>query len=176
MPRWGHSASFKRRTSSFPDRRGNGAELPPTAPAACLFCWHYLAAWPWRPPSSGLAAASISPGLPRGYSALLPPPLSQPTGCFCTIRRGSCSRIATCSLRSYASCEGSHTFGRRSLDLPPIEEQHARVVKTGANRRARTVQIPQDLGINFKLRREDAAELRKRSRGDEARLARRLVV
>ncbi len=49
-------------------------------------------------------------------------------------------------------------WGIRSLWIPPIELQHARIVEAEADRRVRTVLLAQKAGVGFDLRREEAAE------------------
>jgi hypothetical protein len=49
----------------------------------------------------------------------------------------------------------------RSLNLPPIEEQHARIVEGGADGCVGAVQFAEEFGVGFELRGEEAAQFRK---------------
>ena len=49
------------------------------------------------------------------------------------------------------------------LNFPPIEQQHARVVESGADGCVIAVKIAQDCGIGFELRREEVAQFGKSS-------------
>jgi hypothetical protein len=51
-------------------------------------------------------------------------------------------------------------FSTAFLNLPPIEEQYARIVEAGADGCVCAVQFAEDLGVGLELRSEDCAQLR----------------
>ncbi len=81
------------------------------------------------------------------------------------------------SFLPHAMCSRKN-FARREtrLQLPPIEQRHARIVQAAAYRRICAVQVTQKLCVSLNLRSEFAAQFRQRGFGIETVLVRSLVI
>jgi hypothetical protein len=71
---------------------------------------------------------------------------------FCVLTGAGCYLLAGLAMPAKAN--------NLALELPPIQQHHARIVKAGAEDCVLAVQVAQDRGVGFELGREDTPQLR----------------